>query len=114
MKKSYHSNAVPVDEAATTLAIDQARALLGFGLATLAMVSPLRRRNSSASRSVQLADDFLEAGDGDSEAFDPHLVVDARVRPGSALLEVEMVLAVKADSNGLVLDVDADRAGCIS
>src|SRR5881275_3593063 len=54
MKKSYHSNAVPADEAAMTRAIDQVRC--GGCSANVAIRSPLITRDSSAAASVQLAD----------------------------------------------------------
>ena len=69
MKKSYHSNAVPADDAMMTRAIDQG--LRCCCSAMLAMIlSPRGRGIARASlaarwRSVQLADRLLEMGDGD-------------------------------------------------
>src|ERR687889_2230856 len=63
MKKSYHSNAVPADDAMITRAIDHG--LCGCCCAALAIGSPLEPRDSSAALSVQLADDLVEPRDDD-------------------------------------------------
>jgi hypothetical protein len=47
MKKSYHSNAVPADDASTTLVIDPDFSRCTS--ATLAMQSPSKRRDNDAS-----------------------------------------------------------------
>src|SRR3982751_5083906 len=65
MKKSYHSNAVPADDAMITRAIDQG--LWWYGAAAVAMFFPLSWRDSSASRSVQLAHRAVDPGEADSE-----------------------------------------------
>src|SRR4051812_2057388 len=72
MKKSYHSNAVPADEAITTRAIDQG---LWCGCsATVAMCFPLETRDSSAAASVQLANGAVDAGELEAELSRVHVV----------------------------------------
>src|SRR5215217_5750143 len=113
MKKSYHSNAVPADDAMTIRAIDPL--LRSCCPATVAIFdfSP-RERDSKAAVSVQLADDLGKARDDDAETADAHLIGNSswssRRQP---LFEVEMVLAAIADSNALTLDVHADRTSCV-
>ena len=65
MKKSYHSNAVPADEAMMTRAIDQG---LWCDRSPCRHVSP-RGEDSSAAASVQLADGLVEVGEGEAEAL---------------------------------------------
>src|SRR5205823_14116603 len=82
MKKSYHSNAVPADEAAITRAMPQVRC--GGCSANVAMRSPLITRDSSAAASVQLADRAVDAGELEAE-FAGVDVVGERASVGAEL-----------------------------
>src|SRR5215210_5293887 len=90
MKKSYHSNAVPADEAMTTRVIDQG--LSCCGAAALAIAFSPEPRDSSAARSVQLADAAVDAGEAEAEALDRDKVSE---RPAVGL-EVERLVDPEA------------------
>src|SRR3954462_4075908 len=79
MKKSYHSKAVPADDAMTTRAIDERCC---SGRCAIVAIVPPRGGDSSARRSVQLADCLVEVGDGDTETGDLDLVADFSVTDG--------------------------------
>src|SRR5207253_6272228 len=66
MKKSYHSNAVPAEEAMITRAMDQG---LRCGCSAIVAISysPCSKGISSAADSVQLADVSVNVGEGDAE-----------------------------------------------
>src|SRR5207248_1500332 len=109
MKKSYHSNAVPADEAITTRAIDQG---LWCGCsANVAMCFPLVPRDSSAAASVQLADGAVDAGELETELSRVH-VVGERSSVGLELhLLHDVETAVHCVTNGRTVAAhhDVDR-----
>src|SRR3954469_9090410 len=108
MKKSYHSNAVPADEAITTRAIDQG---LWCGCsANVAMCFPLVTRDSSAAASVQLADGAVDAGELEAELSRVHVVGE---RPSIGLElhllhDVEAALHHITDGRAVAADHDVD------
>src|SRR5436305_1143734 len=115
MKKSYHSNAVPADDAAITRAIDQS-CCCGCS-AVLAILSPLLTRDSSAAASVQLADHPIDAGELQAELTRVDVVGErASVRAELELLDDAEVAVLHhvADRRRVARDGDIDRPGRVA
>src|SRR5207248_6502669 len=114
MKKSYHSNAVPVDDAAITRAIDQVRCC-GCS-AIVAICAPVLLRDSSAAVSVQLADHAVDAGELEPELARVDMVGErSPVEAELQLLDDVQVTVLHhiTDGRRVTGDGDIDRAGSV-
>src|ERR1051325_3222871 len=101
MKKSYHSKAVPAEEAMMTRAIDQG--LWSCRSAMVAIAPPLGARDSSAAVSVQLADRTFDAGERDAEFLGHDMVGErlAVVLEHQLLHDFEIAVHVVAKKFGI-------------